>query len=55
MQQKVAIRSDDWSTFNIIATVEEWNPVADSSQVWLRSDDGTRIVVARHDVEPVAQ
>jgi hypothetical protein len=55
MQQKAVIRSDDWSTFNQIATVEDWNPVPGSSQVWLRSDDGTRIVVARHDVEPVAQ
>jgi hypothetical protein len=49
------IASDDWSTFNTIATVENWNPVPGSSQVWLKADDGTRIVVARHDVEPVAQ
>jgi len=47
------IASDDWSTFNEIATVEDWNPVPGSSQVWLRSDDGTRIVVARGEVEPV--
>ena len=49
------ILSDDWSTFNEIATVEDWNPVPGSSQVWLRADDNTRIVLARHDVEPVAQ
>ena len=53
--RKVMIASDDWHTFNTIATVEDWNPVPGSSQVWLRSDDGTRIVLARHDVEPVAQ
>jgi hypothetical protein len=53
MPQKVAIRSDDWSTFNEIATVEDWNPVPGSSQVWLRSEDGTRIAVARGEVEPV--
>ena len=51
--RKVMIASDDWSTFNEIATVEDWNPVPGSSQVWLRSDDGTRIVVARGEVEPV--
>ena len=53
--RKVMIASDDWSTFNTIASVENWNPVPGSSQVWLKADDGTRIVVARHDVEPVAQ
>ncbi len=51
----VTITADDWSTFNQLATVEDWNPVPGSSQVWLRSEDGTRIVVARHDVQPIAQ
>jgi hypothetical protein len=55
MTDKARILSDDWHTFNTIATVEDRNPVPGSSQVWLRADDGTRIVVARHDVEPVAQ
>jgi hypothetical protein len=49
--RKVIIASDDWHTFNQIATVEDWHPVPGSSQVWLRADDGTRIVVARQDVE----
>ena len=49
----VRIISDDWHTFNTIATVEDWNPVPGSSQVWLRADDGTRIVVARGEVERV--
>jgi len=55
MTDKARILSDEWSAFNTIATVEHWNPVPGSSQVWLRAHDGTRIVVARHDVEPVAQ
>jgi hypothetical protein len=45
------ILSDDWHTFNTIAIVEDWNPVPGSSQVWLRADDGARIVVARQHIE----
>ena len=48
----VRILSDDWSTFNKIATVIDWNPVPGSSQVWLNVD-GVKVVVAFHDVEPV--
>jgi hypothetical protein len=55
MTDKARIISDDWHTFGAIATVDDWNPIPGSSQVWLRADDGTRIVLARHDVEPVAQ
>jgi hypothetical protein len=51
MTNTVRILSDDWSTFNQLATVEHWNPIPGSSQVWLRADDGTRIVVARQDIE----
>jgi hypothetical protein len=50
----VRILSDDWSTFNKIATVEHPNPVPGSSQIWLKGQDGTRIVVAVHEVEAVA-
>lgn len=49
----VRILSDDWSTFNKIATVEHPNPVPGSSQIWLKAEDGTRIVVAGHEVEAV--
>ena len=54
MTHTVRILSDDWSTFNTIATVEDWNPVPGSSQVWLKAEDGTRIVVARGEVERVS-
>jgi hypothetical protein len=52
--EKVVVVSNDWHTFNQIVTVEHWNPVPGSSQVWLRADDGTRIVVARGEVERVS-
>jgi hypothetical protein len=48
----VRILSDDWSTFNKIATVIDMNPVPGSSQVWL-DVDGTKVVVAFHDIEEV--
>ena len=51
---RVRILSDDWSTFNKIATVIDLNPVPGSSQVWL-DVDGVKVVVAFHDVEAVAQ
>lgn len=47
------ILSDDWSTFGQIATVEHPNPVPGSSQIWLKAEDGTCIVVAVHEVEAV--
>jgi hypothetical protein len=47
--------TEDGAFFGRIATIEHWHPVPGSSQVWLKAEDGTRIVVARHDVEPVAQ
>lgn len=49
---QVRILSDDWSTFNKIATVIDPEPVPGSSQVWLDMD-GTKVVVSFHDVEPV--
>jgi len=49
---QVRILSDDWSTFNKIATVIDLNPVPGSSQVWL-DVDGVKVVVAFHEVEPV--
>lgn len=42
---KVRILSDDWSTFNKIATVIDLNPVPGSSQVWL-DVDGVKVVTA---------
>ena len=50
---RVRILSDDWTTFGKIATVEHPHPVPGSSQIWLRGEDGTRIVVAVHEVEAV--
>ena len=54
MTDTVRILSDDWSTFNKIATVIDLNPVPGSSQVWL-DVDGVKVVVAFHEVEAVAQ
>jgi len=54
MTDQVLILSDDWPTFNTTATVEHWHPVPGSSQVWLKADNGTRIVVARGEVERVS-
>lgn len=51
---KVRILSDDWSSFNKIATVIDPEPVPGSSQVWL-DVDGVKVVVAFHEVEAVAQ
>jgi len=53
MTDKARIVSDDWHTFGAIATTENANPVPGSSQVWLKTADGTRVVVARHDIEEV--
>lgn len=47
---KVRIVSDDWPTFNKIATVIDPEPVPGSSQVWL-AVDGVKVVVAAHEVE----
>jgi hypothetical protein len=45
--------TEDGPFFGQIATVIDLNPVPGSSQVWLKTADGTRVVVARHDIEEV--
>ena len=50
---QVRILSDDWSSFNKIATVIGPEPVPGSSQVWL-DVDGVKVVVAFHEVAPCA-
>lgn len=50
---KVRILSDSWSLFNKIGHVIDAKPVPGSSQILL-DVDGVKVVVARHEVEPVS-
>jgi|688.fasta_scaffold30046_4 hypothetical protein len=45
--------TEDGAFFGRLATIENANPVHGSSQVWLKTADGTRVVVARHEIEEV--